>query len=116
MSRYLSYKEECERLQKLLAEVSTDEKSLNEEDEEIVDEELISDHLSNSEEELDSDSEVYVCESTDDYVGKDGKTIWHKKEPRKNVRTPAHISFQNCLEILAKQKCILANKFLDISD
>ncbi|XP_055936617.1 piggyBac transposable element-derived protein 4-like [Argiope bruennichi] len=90
MSRYLSYKEECERLQKLLAEVSTDEKSLNEEDEEIVDEELISDHLSNSEEELDSDSEVYVCESTDDNVGKDGKTIWHKKEPRKNVRTPAH--------------------------
>ncbi|KAF8791742.1 Neurotrimin like protein [Argiope bruennichi] len=47
-----------------------DEESLNEEDEEIVDEELISDHQSNSEEELDSDSEVYICESTDDYVGK----------------------------------------------
>ncbi|KAF8785037.1 Trissin receptor like protein [Argiope bruennichi] len=71
----------------MLTEVSTDEESLNEEDEEIVDEELISDHQSNSEEELDSDSEVYVCESTDDYVGKDGKTIWHKKEPRKNVMT-----------------------------
>ncbi|KAF8782816.1 Pre-rRNA-processing protein TSR2 like protein [Argiope bruennichi] len=33
--------------------------------------ELISGHQSNSEEEPDSDSEVYVCESTDDYVGKD---------------------------------------------
>ncbi|KAF8773407.1 hypothetical protein HNY73_016072 [Argiope bruennichi] len=54
----------------LLAEVFTDEESLNEEDEEIVDEELISDHY-RFREELDSDSEVYVCESTDDYVGKE---------------------------------------------
>ena len=42
------------RLEKLLAEVSTDEESVNEENEEIADEEYFSDYQSHSEEELDS--------------------------------------------------------------
>ncbi|KAF8770666.1 hypothetical protein HNY73_018168 [Argiope bruennichi] len=71
------------KITKLLAEVSTDEESLNEEDEEIVEEELISDHQSNSEEELDSDSEVYVCESTDDYVGKTVTRYGNKRSKEK---------------------------------
>lgn len=52
MSRYLSYQDEMKILEKRLAEVSTDEESINEEDGEIFDEEGFSDHNSNSEEEL----------------------------------------------------------------
>lgn len=90
MSRYLSYKDEMKRLEKLLAEVSTDEESINEEDEEIFDEEGFSDHNSNSEEDFDSSNESDISESVDYYVGKDKITKWSKIEPRLNVRTLAH--------------------------
>lgn len=90
MHRYLSYDDEMKRLQTLLAEVSTDEESINEEDDETVDAEQYSDHQSSSEDDLDSSSDSDIIESVDYYISKDKITNWNKKEPRRNVRTPAH--------------------------
>ncbi|KAG8177465.1 hypothetical protein JTE90_008649 [Oedothorax gibbosus] len=64
MTRYLSYKEEMKRLDTLLAEVSTDEESLDESDgdREIIDKiarnEDIDEHKSSSEDLNSSDSET----------------------------------------------------------
>ena len=90
MSHFLTYKEEMKRLEKLLAEVSTDEESVNEENEEIVDEEYFSDHQSHSEEEVDSSIESDCCEPWEYYLRRDSLTEWNKKESRKNMGKLAH--------------------------
>ena len=71
------------RLEKLLAEVSTDEESVNEENEEIVDEEYFSEHQSHSEEELDSSNVSDCCEPREYYLGRDSLIKWNKKRTKK---------------------------------
>ncbi|XP_054717451.1 EF-hand calcium-binding domain-containing protein 6-like [Uloborus diversus] len=87
MKRYLSYKDEMKRLEDMLRDITTDEESINEEDEEINDDKIFSEHNSSSEDDLDSDEDLY--ESTDIlsqncYVGKDG-TKWSKIKNRQNI-------------------------------
>ncbi|GBN93081.1 hypothetical protein AVEN_39659-1, partial [Araneus ventricosus] len=52
-----------ERLGKLIAEIATNYESINKENKEIADGELVSDHRSSSEEELDNESDI--SKSTD---------------------------------------------------
>ena len=80
MSYFLTYKEEMKRLEKLLAEVSTDEEN----------EEYFSDHQSHSEEEVDSSIESDCCEPWEYYLRRDSLTEWNKKESRKNMGKLAH--------------------------
>lgn len=92
MHRYLSYKDEMKRLERLLAEVSTDEESTNEndDDDEDIDEEEFSPHETSSEEELDSDDGTDESQLGEFYTGKDGVTKWNKVKPRQNIRTMSH--------------------------
>ena len=109
------------RLEKLLAEVSTDEELLNEENEEIVDEEYFSDHQSHSEEELDSSNESDCCEPCEYYLGRDSLTKWYKKETRKYVRKLAHniviklpgnyCTLKNVSSPFEFSNCLLTKKF-----
>ena len=79
------------RLETLLAEVSTDEESINEDDDEDYnDEEQFSAHETSTEEEFDSDDEIDASNLGEFYTGKDGISKWSKEKPKQNIRTFSH--------------------------
>lgn len=87
----LTYEQEMKRLQEMLEVVSSDEENIEEELEDSDDEDLFSDHQSESSEECDS-SEDDVCDQTDFFIGKDKTTKWHKEPFRvQKRRAPQNI-------------------------
>ncbi|XP_055936820.1 piggyBac transposable element-derived protein 4-like [Argiope bruennichi] len=83
----LTYDEEMERVRKLLEEVSSDEETIEEEIEDSDNEDVFSEHQSESEEECRS-SDDEVCEQTSFFVGKDKTTKWQKEPFRNQKRIP----------------------------
>ncbi|GBO16114.1 hypothetical protein AVEN_186254-1 [Araneus ventricosus] len=81
---------------KVLAKISTNSESINEENKEIIDVELVRDHKSNSEKELDNESDIYEFEKRLELKNSVAKgkialiNKWCKKELRKIMRTLTH--------------------------
>ncbi len=114
MTRKLAYDEEIMQLH-LIDEVSTNDKSIDEDDDEFSDcDERISEHNTSSEEEIKSD-EVDATESSsvDCFIGKDGKKYGRKQNFVKMLEIYRKILFESCLSMLEGQKRIFSSRVLE---
>lgn len=73
-------------METLIAEVSRDEESINEN----TNEEQFSSHKTSSEEKFDLDNLLDADYLSEIFFGKTGKTKWNKQKPRQNMKTLPH--------------------------